>query len=266
MLSILITLILLYLLCTRCRGSHPGWPELQDWSYAHRGLHDSRLPENSLAAFRAAMENGYGIELDLHLTKDGNLAVIHDSLLNRTTGQAGRVEDLTTEELSQYHLGDTPETIPTFSDVLNLIQGKVPLIVELKPVDGNHDQLAQIACKQLEQYQGCFCMESFDYRCLVWLRRHRPDIIRGQLAENFFATRNDLPDYVRFVATHCLTNFLCVPDFLAYRFDHRMKTPTCQVASRLWRAKTVAWTLRSREDFDRAKAEGFIPIFENFRP
>ena len=60
MLSILITLILLYLLCTRCRGSHPGWPELQDWSYAHRGLHDSRLPENSLAAFRAAMENGYG--------------------------------------------------------------------------------------------------------------------------------------------------------------------------------------------------------------
>ena len=176
------------------------------------------------------------------------------------------MEDLTTEELSQYHLGDTPETIPTFSDVLNLIQGKVPLIVELKPVDGNHDQLAQIACKQLEQYQGCFCMESFDYRCLVWLRRHRPDIIRGQLAENFFATRNDLPDYVRFVATHCLTNFLSVPDFLAYRFDHRMKTPTCQVASRLWKAKTVAWTLRSREDFDRAKAEGCIPIFENFRP
>ena len=64
MLSILITLILLYLLCTRCRGSHPGWPELQDWSYAHRGLHDSRLPENSLAAFRAAMENGYGISFD----------------------------------------------------------------------------------------------------------------------------------------------------------------------------------------------------------
>ena len=266
MLNLLLFLLILYVLSTRCRGNHPGWQELLGWNYAHRGLHDSQLPENSLAAFRAAVESGYGIELDVHLTQDGNLAVIHDSLLNRTTGQAGRAEDLTTQDLKNYFLEGTQETIPELMDVLALVQGKVPLIIELKPVDGNHAQLAEAVCRMLETYQGYFCMESFDYRCLVWLRRHRPDIIRGQLAENFFASRNDLPDYVRFAATHCLTNFLTVPDFVAYRFDHRQKTPTCALSQKLWKAKGVAWTLRSREAFDQAKAEGWIPIFENFRP
>ena len=131
MLNLLLLLLILYVLATRCRPNHPGWQELLGWSYAHRGLHDSRLPENSLAAFRAAVENGYGMELDVHLTRDGNLAVIHDSLLNRTTGQPGRVEDLTTQDLKNYFLEGTQETIPELMDVLTLVQGKVPLIIEL---------------------------------------------------------------------------------------------------------------------------------------
>ena len=266
MINLLILCAVLYLLSTRCRRDHPGWKELLGWSYAHRGLHGAGVPENSLAAFQAALDGGYGVELDVHLMKDGNLAVIHDSLLNRTTGQPGRVEDLTTEELSQYHLEGTEQTIPEFMDVLTLFNGKAPMIVELKPVDGNHAALAEAVCKMLESYKGVFCLESFDPRCLAWLKKHRPDIIRGQLAEDFLKTRNDLPEHMRFALTHLMANFTGVPDFIAYRFDHRKNTISLELCRRFWKAKGVSWTLRSKEDYDTAVQEGWIPIFEGFRP
>lgn len=266
MLEILLLLILLFLLAVRCRRGHAGWRDLEGWVYAHRGLHGNGVPENSMAAFRAALEHGYGVELDVHLLKDGNLAVIHDSLLNRTTGQAGHVEDLTTEELQNYHLEGTEESIPEFMDVLTLFHGKAPLIVELKPMDGNHAALTEAACKMLETYPGVFCMESFDPRCLIWLKRNRPDIIRGQLSENYFRSHSDLPDILKFLLTHNLTNFLTVPDFIAYNYAHRKDTPSIQICRRLWKARGVSWTLRSRDEYDTAVSEGWLPIFEGFQP
>lgn len=266
MLELLLILILLFLLAVRCRRGHAGWKDLEGWAYAHRGLHGNGVPENSMAAFRAALAHGYGVELDIHLLKDGNLAVIHDSLLNRTTGQAGRVEDLTTEELRNYQLEGTGETIPEFMDVLTLFHGKAPLIVELKPTDGNHAALTEAACKMLETYPGVFCMESFDPRCLVWLKRNRPDIIRGQLSENYFRTRSDLPDILKFVLTHNLANFLTVPDFIAYNYAHRKDTPSIRICLGLWKARGVSWTLKSQEEYDTAVKEGWLPIFEGFQP
>lgn len=266
MLNLLIALAIFYLLATRCRRDHPGLKDLRGWAYAHRGLHGGGLPENSLAAFRAALENGYGVELDIHLLKDGNLAVIHDSLLNRTTGQAGAIEDLTTQDLKNYHLEGTQETIPEFMDVLTLFHGKAPLIIELKTAEGNHAALTEAACKMLETYPGVFCMESFDPRCLIWLKRNRPDIIRGQLSENYFKSRSPLPDHLKFAMTHLLTNFLTVPDFIAYNFAHRDDTFSNQLCRKLWKAQGVSWTLRSPEAFDTATKEGWIPIFEGFRP
>ena len=235
-------------------------------AYAHRGLWNMSRPENSCAAFTAAAEGGYGIELDIHLLKDGNLAVMHDSLLNRTTGQPGRIEDLTTEDLKHYHLGGTEQTIPEFMEVLTLFQGKAPLIVELKPADGNHAALTEAACKLLEGYPGPFCMESFDPKCVAWLRKNRPDIIRGQLAENFFRSRNDLPDHLKFLATNLLFNFLTVPDFIAYKFADRNTTPSTVLCRKLWGAQGVSWTLRTREEYDTAVSEGWLPIFEGFLP
>lgn len=266
MLELLLIIVLLYLLAVRCRKDHPGLKDLQGWAYAHRGLHGDGVPENSMAAFRAALDNGYGIELDIHLLKDGNLAVIHDSLLNRTTGEAGRIEDLTTEELKNYRLEGTGETIPEFMDVLTLFNGKAPMIVELKPVDGNHAALAEAACRMLETYSGVFCMESFDPRCLVWLKKNRPDIIRGQLTENFFRSRNELSDVLRFALTHLLTNVATVPDFVAYKFADRKDTISNEVCRRLWKAQGVSWTLKTKEEYDTAVAEGWIPIFEGFIP
>lgn len=266
LLVIVLVLALLWVLAVRGRRTHPGMKDLRGWSYAHRGLHGNGVPENSMAAFRLALENGYGIELDLHLLKDGNLAVMHDSLLNRTTGQAGRMEDLTTEDLKNYSLEGTQETIPTFQEVLDLFDGKAPMIIELKAADGNQAKLAETACKMLENYKGVYCIESFDPRCIAWLRKNRPDIIRGQLSENFFKDRTDLSNIIKFLLTHNLLNFYTVPDFIAYQFSTRNDTLSNRLCRKLWKVQGVSWTLRSQEDYDTAVNEGWLPIFEGFRP
>ena len=184
-LIVIIVLIIFYVLSTICRRGHSGLPALFGWSYAHRGLHGDGVPENSLLAFQRAVEAGYGSELDVHLLADGNLAIMHDSLLKRTTGADGRIEDLTADQLSCYKLEGTEESIPLLSDVLSLYGGKAPLIIELKPVGNNITQLCEKTCALLDHYKGVYCVESFDPRCTFWFRKHRPDIIRGQLIESF---------------------------------------------------------------------------------
>ena len=264
--ELILVLFALYGLSTCGRLKHPHAKELKGWNYAHRGLHGNGLPENSMAAFKAALDHGYGIELDIHLLADGNLAVIHDSSLKRTTGQDGNVEDLTTEQLVNYELEGTEETIPTFRQLLDLYDGKAPLIVELKPVKGNHAALCEAACKMLDSYNGVYCLESFDPRCVYWLKKNRPDLIRGQLTEDFVHnTKSPLHPVLKFILTHQLENFLTRPDFIAYKFRDR-KTISMTLCKRLWKLETVTWTLISKEEYDTAVAEGWIPIFENFIP
>lgn len=265
LLNIILFIAILYVFANRCRRGHPGLEALRGWSYAHRGLHGKGIPENSMAAFRAALDGGYGIEFDLHLLRDGNLAVIHDSLLKRTTGKDGRVEDLTVEELKNYRLEGTEETIPTFRELLELYAGKAPLIVELKPVDGNHAALCEAACAMLEDYKGVYCMESFDPRCVRWLKENRPEIIRGQLSENFLKSDPKMSLGLRLVLTHQMMNFLSVPDFVAYKFADR-KSTSPYVCRKFWKAQGVSWTLKTKEEYDTAVKEGWLPIFEGFEP
>jgi len=255
-----------YLLALKGRTGHPGLGELRGWNYAHRGLHGAGVPENSLAAFRAAVEHGYGAELDVHLLKDGGLAVIHDSKLERTTGKPGKVEELTTADLVNYPLEGTAETIPTFAEVLKVFAGKTPLIIELKPEGGNHAALCEAACKAMEGYEGIWCMESFDPRCVLWLKQNRPDIIRGQLAENSLKyPKNKLPLPLKVVLSFHLENFLCKPDFIAYDFPTR-KNWSNTICRKLWKQESVTWTLRSPEDHKTAVDEGWIPILEKYLP
>lgn len=248
------------------RLGHPDLPKLRLWSYAHRGLHGDGRPENSMAAFRAALDHGYGIELDIHLMKDGNLAVLHDSLLLRTTGADGRIEDLTTEDLPNYRLEGTGETIPTFREVLDLFAGKAPLIIELKPVDNNHAALCEAACRMMEGYEGLYCMESFDPRCIAWLKKNRPQIIRGQLTEYFLEKDKALPPVLRFALSHNLLNCYGRPDFVAYRYSHRSRSCTNFICEKLLGMQGVSWTLKTQADHDAALAQGLIPIFENYTP
>ena len=263
---IFLIILILYLLALRGRTGHPGLPALRGWNYAHRGLHSPGVPENSLAAFRAAVDHGYGAEFDVHLLRDGGLAVIHDSVLKRTTGLEGKVEDLSAAELKSCFLEGTSETIPTFREVLDTFAGKTPIIIELKPDGSNYAALCEAACAAMEGYEGIWCMESFDPRVVYWLRRHRPDIIRGQLSENYLRKpQSRLPLVLKFALSRHLENFLCQPDFIAYDFPTRkvLSNPLCR---KFWRVEAVTWTLRTPEDHETALKEGWIPIFEHYLP
>lgn len=261
---LVIAVILVYLFMLMGRTGHPGLAQLRGWNYAHRGLHSDNVPENSMAAFRAAMDGGYGIEFDLHLLADGNLGVMHDSSLKRTVGADITMEELKTEDLQKYHLGGTDQTIPEFRQILELFDGKAPLIVELKSAGDNYAALTETACKMLDGYKGLFCIESFDPRCVKWLKDHRPDIIRGQLSENFLRSKVSAKLPLRFAMTYYLSNCINRPDFIAYNFADR-KNLSVYLCRKLG-IQPVAWTIRSQQEFDEAKKEGWIPIFEKFIP
>lgn len=266
--SILAILVIFgaYLFATRCRSRNPGWKNLQGWNYAHRGLYGVGVPENSLKAFRRARDAGYGVELDVHLLSDGNLAVIHDATLSRVAGVNVTVEDLTENDLSSYYLEGTLETIPEFGQVLQLIGGKVPIIVELKVQRDNYAELCKRVCSLLDSYNGPFCMESFDPRCVRWLRKNRPDIIRGQLAENYFRSKNcPLPWHMKLALSYQLLNWLTLPDFVAYRFSDRRNFSNF-LCRKVWRGQGVSWTLTTRREYNAAVKECWIPIFEKFQP
>ena len=264
-LIIAVILAALYVLSTAGRSGHPGLEALRGWKYAHRGLHDETLPENSMGAFRAALEHGYGIELDIHLMKDGNLAVIHDASLLRTVGADVNITDLTAEDLENYRLGGTGEKIPLFSQVLELFAGKAPLIIELKE-DNNYKALVKAAVTAMEGYEGPYCMESFDPRCIYELKKQYPHIIRGQLNMDYFKEEDSpLPKAVKWLVTNQTMNFLTMPDFISYRFADR-KTFSNFLTMKYWGLQGVTWTLQTQEELDRAVAEGWLPIFEGFTP
>lgn len=258
-------IIILYILALRGRVGHPTLGSLRGWSYAHRGLHDNVYPENSMAAFQRALEAGYGMELDVHLMADGNLAVIHDSSLKRTAGLDKIIEHMTFEELSMCKLEGTQERIPLLKDVLDMVAGRVPLIVEIKSEGNNYAAVAEAVCSALQNYKGLYCVESFDPRVVYYVRKHYPDFVRGQLAHNSLCEKSSVPWILRFLLTYDLLNFLVLPDFIAYRYKDR-KTLSNFLCRKLWRVQGVSWTITDEKQYHTAKKEGWVPIFENFKP
>lgn len=265
---ILIILCELSVLARRCRRGHPAWALLRPWRYAHRGFHDKpAVPENSMAAFRRAVDNFYGAELDVHLMADGNLAVIHDSSLRRTAGADVCIEDLTAADLAHYRLEGTDQRIPLFSEVLELFAGRTPLIVELKAERGNHQALTAAAVALLDKYNVTYCIESFDPRCLIWLKKHRPEIVRGQLSQQFLRHREDgnLSLIARFLLGNLFFNIAAQPDFIAYRFSDR-ECAAVKLCRRVYRVQEVNWTITSRQEMAAAERAGNLVIFERFDP
>lgn len=264
-LIVLMILILLYIFCLKGRTNMQEIEFLRNFDYAHRGLHDKMNPENSLGAFKEAIKNGYGAELDVHLLKDGNIAVIHDSPLARTTGQKGIIENLTLSDLSKYTLEGTAYTIPSFEEVLELFENKTPLIIELKTYKGNHKELCKAVCDKLTSYKGNYCIESFDPRCLMWLKKNQPQIIRGQLSQNFIKSGAGFDFLLNFLLTSLSLNFLTKPDFIAYKFADRHNIPN-RICLKFWKIAGASWTLRNIDDYNIAQKENLITIFENFKP
>ena len=215
---------------------------------AHRGLHHSTVgvPENSMAAFRRAVERGHAIELDVHVTADNKLVVFHDEKLERMCGVPGLIESWTLADLKKLRLLGTEEQIPTLDEVLELVNGQVPLLIEIKNYKReNIGRLEKILVARLDKYQGRFILESFNPEVLVWLHRHAPRFIRGQLgdgeSENLF---------YKFYSDHLLYNPLSKPDFIAFyhkKIDHKLR-----MACKKKGLPLFGWTIRNQEDLARA--------------
>ena len=257
----------LWIYATGGRKEHPHWAVLSQFRYAHRGLHDRQLgiPENSMAAFRRAYQLGYGVELDVHLTKDGQLAVIHDKNLKRTTGVDAEVADCTMEELKNCRLEGTQETIPTLEEVLELFQGGPPLLVELKADYFDVRELVEKAVAVLDRYSVVYCIESFHPGVVLWLKRHRPDICRGQLSQDFWRDRGELKRWQAFPMTHLLSNFLTKPDFISFHWKHRL-LPAVWLCGHIHHLPIFCWTVRSCQTMEQVEREGCQVIFEGFLP
>lgn len=220
---------------------------------AHRGLfnNNSDAPENSLAAFRNALEHGFGMELDVQLTKDGKLVVFHDFDLKRMCGVHKKLTELTYAELEQYSLKNSTEKIPLFSDVLELVNGKVPLVVEIK-VDFDYKATTEAAAAMLSEYKGVYCMECFNPLALVWYRKHFPKVLRGQLSMDFFQSEDKMPQIVRFFLTNLLLNFWAKPDFISYNHKDR-QIRGFRMCRKLFGVKTAAWTIKSEAELQTAR-------------
>ncbi|MBP3567978.1 MAG: glycerophosphodiester phosphodiesterase [Lachnospiraceae bacterium] len=261
---IVVILAILYFLMIMPRITPRPMHEFKGWYYAHRGGHDnnSDAPENSLKAMRLAVENGYGIELDVQLTRDEKVVVFHDGNLKRVCGIDAKVNSMTYEELQQLRLFDSEEKIPLFSDVLKVIDGKVPLIMEVKMVNAK-TRVCELANKELEGYKGIYCMESFHPFAVWWYKKNRPDVVRGQLSANF-KKEGQKEGIQEWLVHMLLVNVLGRPDFVAY--SHKSANNMSRKLTRMFGATAVAWTIRSQEELDRKRKKFDLFIFEGFRP
>ena len=250
----------LFLIAPGKRVKEEDYAPFQNRNIAHRGLfeEDQSIPENSLAAFARAVEAGYGIELDIQLSKDGKVVVFHDGDLKRVCGVDQRVDALTFKQLKKLRLYGTEERIPLLTEVLDLVGGKVPLIVELK-AGGKDKLLCGKARAILKDYRGEYCVESFDPRIMGWFRRHMPEVVRGQLSCPAERYKKGTSAVRSFVLSHLMMNFISRPQFIAYEVGP--KPGTVQLTEWLG-AKKVCWT---SHDPVNEKLYDTV-IFEYYRP
>jgi glycerophosphoryl diester phosphodiesterase len=239
----------------------PSW--LREHPIAHRGLHSAQVPENSMAAFEAAVSAGYGIELDVHLSADDRLVVMHDEELRRTTGQPGRVGELDSGLLRGIALLGTDGNVPLLDDVLSVVAGRVPLLVEVKTGDASPSRVGRAVARALAGYRGPHAVQSFDPRLLIWLRRNVPELLRGQIAEAF--RRGSLPLGRRLALRTMVLNGRSRPHFIAYDVD---AVPSLAVAvwRRLLRVPLLVWTVQTVAQLERARRVRANVIFEDIDP
>ncbi len=233
---------------------------------AHRGLHEAGngAPENSLAAFEAACQAGYPIELDVQITADGEAVVFHDYELERLTGSAGRAADEILADLAARRLAGTKETIPSLRQALDLIRGRVPVIAELKNPGRRSGRLERAVHAQLDRYEGLFAVSSFNPISLAWFARRAPQIHRGQNVTHFSLSNHHYPWPVRTALKHMAFNPISKPHFVV--FDHRALPNRAASRARRRGLPLLAYTIRDSDDEARAKIQADNYIFEDIRP
>lgn len=230
--------------------------------FAHRGYHDIScgIPENSMPAFRIAIQRGYGIELDLHLTKDGKLVVFHDNTLKRLCGYNRTIEDMTYEEIQKYPLLNTSEHIPLFQDVLSTVDGKVPLLIELK-IPTKSLRICEEAYKALKHYSGYYLIQSFNTLGLRWFRLNAPSVLRGQLASHLTAENTKEAWIFKFLVQNLLCNIIGRPDFISYKMSD-LPHLSVLILKYIFRTPIAVWTLTNNKALKKGIVRYDFQIFE----
>lgn len=232
---------------------HPNGKYYKNRVFYHRGYHDNAtIIENSLPAFKEALKRNTGIETDIQLTKDGIPIIYHDFHTKRLLRDANnnivdkKIKDCTLEELQSYHLLHTNEKVMTFGEFLKCIDGRVPLILEIKLEETcwNTDVCEKVSAI-LQAYAGVYCIESFHPGVLRWFKKHRKDVMRGQLASRFVKEKGF--SFSHFLCQSLMINFLGRPHFVAYR--HLYGKSLVLRFCRLCGAMSVAWTVKSKKEF-----------------
>jgi len=233
---------------------------------AHKGIHnDSQgIAENSISAFSNAMEQGYIIELDVSLTKDNQLVVFHDKKLKRLFGIEANLKDTTFQELSKLKFRNSNETVPLFSKVLTLVNGKVPLVIEIKN-EGKVGEMERMIYDELKDYKGVYSIQSFNPYTLKWFRKNAPGVLRGQISGSFVVSDYDveyagtmrLPWYEKFLLSNLLLDFESKPNFINYE----IKNTDINTIKNLKKigVPILGWTIDNKAEYERVKN-----YFDNF--
>lgn len=231
---------------------------LTETMFAHRGLWNKECPENSLAAFTNAMKNGYGIELDVNTIEDGTPVIFHDSKMSRMTGKDKYIQNLSKEELEHIKLLDSEEKVPTLEEVLKLVKGKVPLLIEIK----NQEKVGPLERRVLDllkNYKGEYAIQSFNPYTLRWFYEHAPKIWRGQLASYFKGEK--LSIFKKLILRKLGMKKFTAHNFVSYdisnlpnRFTKKLEVPL------------LSWTIKNQDNYYKALQYSDNVIFEGFEP
>ena len=235
--------------------------------YAHRGLYNNEagVPENSIAAFKKAVEHGYGIEMDLQITKYNFIVIHHDNNIKRMCGKNLFINKSNLSEIKQYRLLDTGESIPTLEQALEVIDGKVPVIFEYKAY-ASYKKLCIKAHEILSAYKGRYMTESFHPFAVRAIRKLDPKIAAGQLMCSFRGNESGIRGRAAaWALRNLLCNFLARPDFIAYKVEDGVNL-SFYLSMKLFKAVRVAWTVNDESTFKKLKRENAMIIFENFMP
>ena len=237
---------------------------LKETKLAHRGLHekDLSIPENSMEAFENAMSHGYGLELDLNLLKDNTIIVFHDHHLKRMTGLDKDVGSCTYDDIKSLTLHDTDSHIPTFDELLRFVDGRVPLLIEIKPF-GDIENFCSLVYQRLKVYQGTYAIFSFHPKVIKWFKQNAPEVIRGQIATKYHKSEAVNP-LIGALLARLFFNRFTKPDFISYNVKHM---PNKHLDKAKKRGVTIiSYVARDQKTFDFVKKHYDNIVFEFFTP
>ena len=236
---------------------------MQDIYVAHRGLHSLKenTPENSMPAFAEAIKHQVAIEIDIHITADNEVVVFHDDTLKRMCGDEREIEKLTLAEIKKMRLLSTDEQIPTLKELLDFVDGRVPLLIEFKSVSlETTRRLCPKADELLRDYKGKYFVQSFFPFVLYWYRKNRKDVIRGQLSSGF----GKKEVLARRLLGMMAFNFISRPDFVSYeyKYENRLGRRLCALLG----AHSAGWVFKDEATARAYSAKFSTKIFEGFLP